>query len=148
MHTDEFGRPVLIMLVEDNPADVRLVKESFGSTGVPHFIAHYATGEEALERLRGGHETRPARLPDMIILDFSMPRMDGKRFLSEVKSDEELKGIPVIVMSASQAPQDIRDAYRLQANCYVTKPGTLRDFREMVAQVEGFWFKAARLPMR
>jgi two-component system, chemotaxis family, response regulator Rcp1 len=134
------GDEVRILLVEDNPGDVRLVRESLRENGLPHRLAVAMDGVEALERLRG-----PER-PDVMLLDLNLPRKDGREVLAEVKSDPGLRSIPVVVLSSSDAQDDVSAAYALHANCYVTKPVDLDQFLDVVATIQRFWMGVAKLP--
>jgi two-component system, chemotaxis family, response regulator Rcp1 len=134
------GDEVRILLVEDNPGDVRLVRESLRESGLPHRLAVAMDGVEALERLRG-----PER-PDVMLLDLNLPRKDGREVLAEVKSDPGLRSIPVVVLSSSDAQDDVSAAYALHANCYVTKPVDLDQFLDVVATIQRFWMGVAKLP--
>jgi two-component system, chemotaxis family, response regulator Rcp1 len=134
------GDEVRILLVEDNPGDVRLVRESLRESGLPHRLAVAMDGVEALEQLRG-----PER-PDVMLLDLNLPRKDGREVLAEVKSDPGLKSIPVVVLSSSDAQDDVSAAYALHANCYVTKPVDLDQFLDVVATIQRFWMGVAKLP--
>jgi two-component system, chemotaxis family, response regulator Rcp1 len=134
------GGEVHILLVEDNPGDVRLVRESLRESGLPHRLTVATDGVEALERLRG------AERPDVILLDLNLPRKDGREVLAEVKADSGLRSIPVVVLSSSDAQDDVAAAYALHANCYVTKPVDLDQFLEVVATIQRFWMGVAKLP--
>jgi two-component system, chemotaxis family, response regulator Rcp1 len=134
------GDEVRILLVEDNPGDVRLVRESLRECGLPHRLTVAMDGVEALERLHG------AERPDVILLDLNLPRKDGLEVLEEVKADPGLRSIPVVVLSSSDAQDDVAAAYALHANCYVTKPVDLDQFLEVVATIQRFWMGVAKLP--
>ncbi len=137
-----------IFLVEDNPGDIELTQEAFSDTKFPHRIHIARDGEEALDFLyrRGSHAG--AVRPDLLLLDLNMPRKGGKEVLAIIKEDESLKDIPVIVLTSSEAEQDILRSYKLHANAYVVKPVDFPRFVEVVEVVERFWFEAAKLPPR
>jgi CheY-like chemotaxis protein len=139
-------RAIHILLVEDNAGDARLVQEAFGHASARCQLSHVANGVEALEFLRrAGPHTRATR-PDLILLDLNLPRKDGREVLAEIKSDVTLRRIPVIVLTTSQAQDDILRAYDLHANCYVTKPGDLDEFIRTIRCLDEFWLSVARLP--
>jgi two-component system, chemotaxis family, response regulator Rcp1 len=140
------SRPVEVLLVEDNPGDVRLTQEALKDGRVLVNLTVAADGVEAMEILRrNGVHAQNAR-PDLILLDLNLPRKNGREVLEEIKADEELKRIPVIVMTTSKAEQDIYKAYNLNANCYVTKPVDLDEFLNVVRSIEDFWLTVVTLP--
>jgi two-component system, chemotaxis family, response regulator Rcp1 len=139
-------RPMEILLVEDNPGDVRLTREALRECGVQNHLSVASDGVEALAFLRRQGTFRAAARPDVILLDLNLPRMDGREVLMEIKQDPALMSIPVVVLSSSQAEEDIAGAYRLHANCYVTKPMDLDHFVSVVRSIENFWFLIAKLP--
>jgi CheY-like chemotaxis protein len=140
------GRAVEVLLVEDNPGDVRLTQEALKDGRVMVNLTVAMDGVEALEILkrRGPHATK--RRPDLILLDLNLPRKNGREVLEEIKADEDLKRIPVIVMTTSKAEQDIHRVYNLNANCYVTKPVDLDEFLNVVRSIEDFWLTIVTLP--
>lgn len=138
------SRPVEILLVEDNPGDVRLTQEALKDGRVMVNLTVASDGVEAMEILRG-HRAANTR-PDLIVLDLNLPRKNGREVLEEIKADEELKRIPVIVMTTSKAETDIYKAYNLNANCYVTKPVDLDEFLNVVRSIEDFWLTIVTLP--
>lgn len=135
-----------ILVVEDNPGDARLIRETLNGNGIYNSLYIVDDGVEALSFLRneGKYEGMPR--PDMIILDLNLPKKDGREVLAEIKSDEQLCHIPVVVMTISQAEEDILNTYKLHANCYITKPIDLNEFIRIVSSVEEFWFSVVRLP--
>lgn len=135
---------IRILLVEDNPGDVDLTREEFASTEVSHELDVVTDGQQALDFLRGSGNPRP----DLVLLDLNLPKLDGKAVLREVKSDDALRSIPVIVLSSSKAESDVRAVYELGASCYVPKPVDLAGFETVVRAVEQFWFKVVKLPNR
>ena len=138
--------PIQILLVEDNPGDVELTREALHDTKVHMHLSVVPDGVEAMAFLRreGGYADAPR--PDLILLDLNLPRKDGRGVLAEVKGDASLRHIPVVVLTSSQAEQDIVRAYELHANCYVTKPVDLDQFVKIVRSIEQFWFTVVKLP--
>ena len=140
------GRPIEILLVEDNPGDVRLTMEGLKDSKVRNNLHVARDGVEAMEFLhREGQHTSAVR-PDLILLDLNLPRMDGREVLLEIKSDAKLKTIPVVVLTTSRAEHDVLRSYELQANCYITKPVDLEQFITVVKSIEDFWFTIVTLP--
>lgn len=140
------GRAIEILLVEDNPGDVRLTIEGLNEGKVRNNLHVARDGVEALEFLRRQGPFTDAVRPDLILLDLNLPRMDGREVLAEVKSDPDLKTIPVVVLTTSSAEQDILHSYQLQANCYITKPVDLEQFIKVVRSIEDFWLTIVKLP--
>lgn len=140
------GRPLEVLLVEDNPGDVRLTREAFKEGRVLVNLNVAADGVEALEMLcrRGKYANIPR--PDLILLDLNLPKKSGRDVLQEIKASDDLKRIPVIVMTTSKAEADIHRAYNLNANCYVTKPVELEEFLGVVRSIEDFWLTIVTLP--
>lgn len=134
-----------ILLVEDSPSDVRLIREALKETAVPVQIAVARDGIEAIDYLHRT-ESGAATRPDIILLDLNLPRKNGREVLAEMKSSSNLKQIPVLVMTSSRAEEDISQAYSLNANCYITKPGDLQEYMNVVRAIEDFWFLTATLP--
>ena len=137
------GRPIDILLVDDSPADVWLTRDALSRARLDSNVMAAHDGAEALAMLRRG----PTR-PDLILLDLNMPRMDGREFLAEIKADTELKMIPVIVLTTSDAERDASTCYRSQCGCYITKPVTIDEFNHVIEQVSAFWGAVVRLPAR
>ena len=135
-----------ILLVDDNPADVTLVREALAASPHGSHVHEVEDGEEALAFLRRVGKHANAVHPDLVVLDLNLPRKDGRAVLAEVKSDAELRHLPVVVFSTSNARTDIRRSYELGANCYVRKPGNLADFFAAVQSIEEFWLDFASLP--
>jgi two-component system, chemotaxis family, response regulator Rcp1 len=141
------GRGIEVLLVEDNPGDVRLTKEAFHDAN-PAIRLHLANdGVEAMAFLRrtGAHVNVPR--PDLILLDLNLPRMDGREVLALIKQDEELKTIPTVILTTSDAEADIVQSYELQANAFLSKPAQLEDFEGLVKSVNDFWLTKVKLPM-
>jgi chemotaxis family two-component system response regulator Rcp1 len=140
------GQPVEILLVEDNPGDVRLAQEALKDAKVHNNLHVAVDGVEALAFLHREGEYADAPHPDLILLDLNLPKKDGREVLAEIKEDENLRRIPVVILTISKAEEDILKTYNLHANCYVTKPLDLDRFVEVVQAIEGFWFTIVRLP--
>jgi CheY-like chemotaxis protein len=144
----EQGAPVDILLVEDNPGDVRLTQEALREGKIHNHLMVARDGVEALAMLRreGPHANAPR--PDLILLDLNLPRKDGREVLADIKADEELRRIPVVVLTTSKAEEDILKTYDLHANCYITKPVDLDQFIEVIKSIDDFWLTVVRLPPR
>jgi CheY-like chemotaxis protein len=140
------ARPIEILLVEDSPADVRLTVEALRDAKVRNHLHVVGDGEEALEFLRGHGRHASAVRPDLILLDLNLPRKSGREVLEEVKNDPELRRIPVVVITTSQAEEDIVKSYDLHANCYIQKPVDLDQFVTVVRSIEDFWLTIVKLP--
>ncbi len=138
--------PILVLLVEDNPGDADLVTETLQSSKLHIRIQVVVDGAQALAYLMRQPPFEQAQLPDLILLDLNLPKMGGREVLTEIKSHPELRSIPVVVLTSSDAEQDISRSYHLGANCYVTKPVGLMAFQSIVRCVEGFWFTVVKLP--
>ncbi len=138
--------PIDILLVEDNPGDVELTREALHDTKLHIRLSVVNDGVEALAFLRREGRHAAAYRPDLILLDLNLPRKDGRGVLAEIKADPDLRHIPVVILTSSQAEQDILRAYELHANCYVTKPVDLDQFVTIVRSIEHFWFTVVKLP--
>ena len=139
-------KPVEILLVEDNPGDVRLIKEVFKEGTARHTLHVAEDGVAALAFLRREGEYTGAPRPHLILLDLNLPKKDGREVLAEVKANPNLKHIPVVVLTTSSAEQDVLKCYDLHANCYVIKPVGLERFIEVMQIMEEFWFSVVKLP--
>jgi CheY-like chemotaxis protein len=137
------GAPIEILLVEDNPADVRMTLEALKEARVANRLHVARDGVEAIRMLKDESGTRPR--PDLILLDLNLPRKDGREVLQEIKQDERLQHIPVVILSTSQAEQDIVQSYRLRANAFITKPVEIEQFFQAIRSIELFWLEVARL---
>jgi CheY-like chemotaxis protein len=144
--SEDYGRPVEILLVEDNPGDVRLTIESLKECKVRNHLTVARDGVEALAILRREKDFADNPRPDVILLDLNLPKKDGREVLSEVKQDPELRRIPVVILTTSQAEADVLKAYDLNANCYITKPVDLEQFIRVVKSIEDFWLTIVKLP--
>ena len=140
------SKPIEILLVEDNSGDARLAREALRDAKVRNNLTWIADGTEALAFLR--HEGKYGRAvrPDLILLDLNLPRKDGREVLTEIKADEKLRRIPVVILTTSQAEEDVLRAYHLNANCYITKPVDLDQFMKVVKTIEDFWLTIVKLP--
>lgn len=138
--------PIRVLLVDDNPGDADLTRETLEASKMHLDIAVVTDGIEALAYLRRQAPFEVARLPDLILLDLNLPRLGGREVLAEIKGDRALQAIPVVVLSSSDAEQDVLKSYQLGANCYVTKPVGLEAFQSIVRSIESFWFTVVKLP--
>jgi len=136
----------IIFLVEDNPADVRLTQEALVNGKVQHELHVASDGEEAMAFLRRQESFRQAPRPDLILLDLNLPRKDGREVLAEIKADPDLMAIPVIILTSSQAEEDILKSYNLYANGYIVKPVDLDQFFKVITQIKEFWMSIVILP--
>jgi len=142
------SHPIEILLVEDNPGDARLTQEALREGKIRNNLHHARDGVEALAFLRREGEHAKAPTPDLVLLDLNMPRKDGRQVLAEMKQDPRLRTIPVVVLTTSEAENDIVRSYELHANCYVTKPVGLEQFISIVREIESFWLAVVTLPTR
>ncbi|HEX7320631.1 MAG TPA: response regulator [bacterium] len=146
MSNKVIGEMIQILLVEDNAGDVRLVKEALKEGKIHVEMDVVQDGVEALAFLnRKGKYTKVPR-PDLILLDLNLPKKDGREVLAEVKADEDLKRIPVVILTISKDEEDIIKSYNLHANCYITKPVDLKQFMKVVQSIEDFWLTIVKLP--
>ncbi|MFC3121712.1 response regulator [Agaribacter flavus] len=139
-------RPIEILLVEDNPGDVMLTEEAFSAAKISNTLNVVRDGEEALAYLNKEAGFEDVVLPDLILLDLNLPKIDGREVLDKIKTSEKLKRIPVVVLTSSEAEQDVVKTYDLHANSYVVKPLDLDQFINVVSVVENFWFSVVTLP--
>jgi two-component system, chemotaxis family, response regulator Rcp1 len=137
--------PIEILLVEDNPGDVRLTKEALKDAKVRNNLRVAMDGVEALAFLRKQGKHAAAPRPDLILLDLNLPKKNGREVLEEIKQDSALQHIPVVILTTSQAEQDVLESYRLRANAYVTKPVDLEQFLKVVGSIEEFWLEIVKL---
>ena len=140
--------PIEILLVEDNPGDVRLTKEALKEGRFANLINVAVDGFEAMAFLRREGKYANASRPDLILLDLNLPKKNGREVLADIKADSDLKRIPVVVLTSSQAEKDIVATYNLHANCYITKPVDFEQFICVVRSIEDFWFAVVKLPPR
>ncbi|HEY3306657.1 MAG TPA: response regulator [Candidatus Binatia bacterium] len=146
MHSASTNGSARILLVEDNPGDVRLTREALKEGKILNDLSVVGDGVEALAFLRREGRYAEAERPDLILLDLNLPKKDGREVLEEIKSDGDLKKIPVVVLTTSAAERDILNAYDLHANCYITKPVDLGQFIKVVQLIEDFWLMIVKLP--
>ena len=142
----ESGRPVEFLLAEDNPGDVRLTKEALRDSKVLNNLNVVQDGVEALAFLHHEGKYADAPRPDVVLLDLNLPKKDGRQVLEVIKSDPALKRIPVVIITSSEAEQDIMRTYDLHANCYVAKPVDLDQFIKVIQSIENFWLTIVKLP--
>lgn len=135
-----------ILLIEDNPGDARLAKEALKDSKLRNNLAHVEDGEAAMKYLQQQGEYANTRRPDLILLDLNLPKKDGREVLAEIKADDNLKAIPVVILTTSSDTQDIVKSYHLHANCYITKPIDLEQFVSVVRSIEDFWLTIVKLP--
>jgi CheY-like chemotaxis protein len=140
------GKPIDILLVEDSPGDVRLTREALKEGKILNNLHVAKDGVEAIEFLRRKGQHTSAVRPDLILLDLNLPRKNGTEVLAEIKEDDDLKSIPVVILTVSQADEDIIRSYNLHANCYIKKPVELNQFLEVVKAIEDFWLAIVKLP--
>jgi CheY-like chemotaxis protein len=141
-----FGKPVEILLVEDNPGDVDLTQEALENSKIRNTLSVAVDGEEAMDFLRRRGKFEAAPRPDLILLDLNMPKKDGREVLAEIKADDDLRRIPVVIMTSSDEEKDVFESYNLHANCYITKPIDLHQFLHVVKAIEDFWLTIVSLP--
>jgi len=146
MASAQLGIPVDILLVEDNPADVRLTIEALKEGKVKNTMRTVENGVEALAFLRQEGKYKDEIRPDLVLLDLNMPRMDGREVLEIIKNDHDLKRIPIVILTTSKDEEDILATYNNHANCYITKPVELDKFLEVVKTIEEFWLTIVKLP--
>jgi chemotaxis family two-component system response regulator Rcp1 len=139
-------QPVEILLVEDSPTDVLLAKEALEYSKVVNNLHVVSDGVEAMAFLRRDGKHKEAPRPGLILLDLNLPKKDGREVLAEIKNDEKLKRIPVVVLTTSKSEADVLKAYGLHANCYIVKPVDFEKFAEVVKYIENFWFSIVTLP--
>jgi chemotaxis family two-component system response regulator Rcp1 len=146
MSTEQMNRPVKILLIEDNEADVRLTKEGIKEAKMLNDLYVVNDGIKAMDFLNRKGEYEDVPVPDLILLDLNLPKKDGREVLEEIKQDSNLKQIPVVILTTSEAEQDILKSYKLHANCYVTKPIGINQFVDVIKAIEGFWLTIVKLP--
>jgi CheY-like chemotaxis protein len=142
------GTPIEVLLVEDDPGDVLMTREAFEEHKIGNKLSVVSDGVEALAYLRREGPFADAVRPDLILLDLNLPRRDGRQVLEEIKSDEDLRQIPVVILTTSQADEDILRSYQLHANAYVTKPVDFDQFIRVVRQIDDFFVSVVKLPPR
>ena len=140
------GKPVKILLVEDNPGDVRLTQEALKDAKVLNRLSVVGDGEQAMDYLRRENGFEESERPDLILLDLNLPKKDGREVLAEIKGDEALRRIPVVMLTTSAAEIDIIQSYDLHVNCYITKPVDLEQLIKIVKAIQEFWLTIVQLP--
>jgi CheY-like chemotaxis protein len=140
------GMAIQVLLVEDSPGDVRLTQEAFREANITIQLHVVPDGVEAMAFLRNEGDHAEAPRPDLILLDLNLPRMDGREVLALIKADADLKSIPTVILTTSEAEADISKSYHLQANCYLSKPVQLDSFESLVKSINDFWLTKAKLP--
>ncbi len=146
MTQSSLGEPIDILLVEDSNADARLAQEALRSSKIRNVLHRVADGEEAMAFLHREGRYADAPRPGLILLDLNLPKKDGREVLAEVKADEHLKRIPVVILTISSDEEDVLKSYNLHANCYITKPIDLGQFVKIVKSIEDFWLTIVKLP--
>lgn len=146
MSVSELVKPIEILLIEDNPGDVRLTMEALKETKVINKLTVMKNGVDAMAFLRREGSYAKAARPHLILLDLNLPLKDGREVLAEIKADEGLRRIPVVILTTSQDEQDVLKSYHLHANCYITKPVDLDQFITVVKSIEDFWLGIVVLP--
>jgi CheY-like chemotaxis protein len=144
---EDMQRSIEVLLVEDNPGDVRLTMEALKEGKMLNHVSVVGDGVEALSFLRRKDKFGQAPRPDVILLDLNLPKKDGREVLAEIKNDQEFRRIPVVILTTSAAEQDILKTYDLHANCYITKPVDLEQFIRVVKLIEDFWLSIVKLPI-
>ncbi|MFH7029185.1 MAG: response regulator [Heteroscytonema crispum UTEX LB 1556] len=138
--------PIEVLLVEDNPGDVQLTQIALEESKISVHLSVVEDGVEAMAFLRKEEQYATTPHPDIILLDLNLPKKDGREVLAEIKADNTLKRIPVVVLTTSHAEEDVLKAYNLCANCYITKPVDFDQFVKIVQSIENFWFTIVKLP--
>ena len=146
--SDEKSRQIEILLIEDNPGDSRLTQEAMREAKMTNVLHIVEDGEQAMEFLRRRSRFKDAPRPDLILLDLNLPKKDGRAVLAEIKTDPDLRRIPVVVLTTSRSEEDVLQAYDMHANAYVTKPVNLEQFMRIVALIDEFWLQVVTLPGR
>jgi CheY-like chemotaxis protein len=142
------NKPVNVMLVEDNPGDVRLIQEVFKEANIKNLIHVAHDGEEALQMLNHNGKNILPQIPDLILLDLNLPKKDGRDVLIEIKNDERLKCIPVVILTSSSREEDLLESYKNNANCYIPKPVELDQLIRVIQNIGNFWLDIVTLPPR
>lgn len=147
MNTTFEERPVVVLMVEDNPTDVLIAREGFSRAKMLNTLHVADDGIEAIEFLNRRGKYADAPRPDLIVLDLNMPRKNGQEVLAEIKTDDNLKNIPVVILTTSKSEDDISKAYGLHANCYISKPVDFDEFTTVVQAIHDFWLSVVTLPL-
>lgn len=139
-------KPIEILLVEDNPADILLTREALEEGKINNNLNVVTNGQMAIDFLKKNGDFKISPTPDIILLDLNLPKKDGREVLSEIKNDDDLKEIPVIILTTSKSDEDVLKTYRLHANCYINKPVDIEQFYRVIKSIEDFWFLIVKLP--
>lgn len=139
-------RPINILLVEDNPGDVELTQDALRRSKVATRVSVVNDGDDAMEYLRRQNSYQDESIPDLVLLDLNLPKKDGMEVLKEMREDPCLRHIPVVILTTSEAERDILASYKLGANCFISKPVDLNEFRKVVESIDDFWFTIVKLP--
>lgn len=139
-------KPINILLIEDNLGDIRLIQEVLKESEHPYNLQIVTDGEQAIRYLKQEGEFAEARYPHLIFLDLNLPKKDGREVLAEIKGDNKLKSIPVVIFSSSEAEKDVLNSYDLYANCYVVKPFDFNHFSQVIKSIQNFWLNIVKLP--
>jgi CheY-like chemotaxis protein len=142
------GTPIQVLLVEDSPGDVRLTQEAFRDANTSIRLHVAMDGVEAMAFLLRQGDKADSPRPDLILLDLNLPRLDGREVLAKIKANDDLKTIPTVILTTSEAEADIVKSYQLQANCYLSKPVQLDAFENLVKSINDFWLTKAKLPQQ
>lgn len=145
-HANAAGRAIEILLVEDNPGDVHLTLEALKDARIANTVHAVPDGDAALRFLRSEREFSGVKRPDLVLLDLSLPRMDGHEVLARMRDDSSLQEIPVVVLTSSDRESDVAASYELKANCHVTKPVDADDFVSVIRSITAFWFRIVEIP--
>jgi len=148
MDNSENNEEIRILVIEDNPADIRIIQEVFKDFKIKTQLYISRDGIEALDFLNKNGKYKDMPCPDLILLNLSLPRKNGMELLKDIKKDTNLKEIPVIVLTTSNAEEDILNAYKLQANCFITQPIDFDEYKNVLESIEEFWLKTAKLPRK
>jgi len=146
MSNHQLVKPINILLVEDNPGDADLAREALEGSKINNALHVVDDGEKAMWFLHREGVYAEVPRPDLILLDLNLPKKDGRQVLAEIKEDDDLKRIPVVILTTSQAEEDVVKSYNLHANCYITKPIDLNQFLHVVRSIEDFWLSIVVLP--
>jgi two-component system, chemotaxis family, response regulator Rcp1 len=146
MHPSSMVKPVDILLVEDNPGDADLAREALEGSKLHNDLSVVGDGVEAMDFLHRKGKYAQAPRPDLILLDLNLPKKDGREVLAEIKTDPDLKRIPVVILTMSKDEEDVLTSYNLHANCFITKPIDLTQFLKVVKSIEDFWLTIVKLP--
>lgn len=139
---------VEVLLIEDSPSDARLTQEAFRDGKIANNLTIVTDGAEGLAYLRQQGPYAQSRRPDLVLLDLNLPKVDGREVLRQIKCDEKLRSIPVVILTTSEAEEDVAKAYEYHANCYIRKPVDLPRFLEIISVVESFWLSVVKLPSK